>query len=76
MKVAKLKFLEYLEQQAIKKEPFVPLDSIPDFGDNKTIAESLLREGLIGVERLEKGMNCVLLMDGHKFLESAKKQDR
>jgi hypothetical protein len=51
-KDSKMKFLKHL---AGRKEMFVPLDSMPNFGDNKTIAESLLREGLLGIERREDG---------------------
>ncbi|MFH1473404.1 MAG: hypothetical protein ABIE55_00785 [Candidatus Aenigmatarchaeota archaeon] len=66
MKAAKMKFLKHL---ANRKKVFVPIDSIPN-GD-KEIAEALLREGLIGIERLEKGINCVLLKSGHEFIEKS-----
>jgi hypothetical protein len=62
----KMRFLKHLES---RKKTFIPLDSIPDFGGNRKIAEELLREGLIGVERLEKGMNCVLLKSGHEIIK-------
>ncbi|MFH0929097.1 MAG: hypothetical protein V1818_01925 [Candidatus Aenigmatarchaeota archaeon] len=66
----KMKFLRYLVE---RREMFVPLDNIP--GGNIETAEALLREGMIGVERLEKCINCVLLIRGHELIESAKKKE-
>ena len=67
----KLRILSYLTKRPTE---LVPLKSIPNA--NLAVMEALLKEGLIGVERVGNGkINCIITTRGCRFVQENIIQD-